>query len=192
MRPAGAMPYSEGLNSVTMKTKSTEIILVNERDDPIGTMEKCTAHMQGRLHRAFSLLVFNTEGKLLLQRRAFHKYHSGGLWSNTCCGHPSVNELLGVAAHRRLREELDLDCEFKEIFSFVYTAEVGSGLVENEYDHVLVGHSNMNPRLNYAEAIDWRWAGIPEIQSEIANQPEQFTAWFGLIIQRLCWNVQDR
>lgn len=175
-----------------MEILSQEVVLVNEHDDPIGTMEKCTAHIQGRLHRAFSLLVFNTEGKLLLQQRAFNKYHSGGLWSNTCCGHPSVNESLDMAAHRRLREELGLDCDLKEIFSFVYKAEVGSGLLENEYDHVLIGHSNKNPRLNHAEAIDWRWIALSEVQSEIAYQPEQFTAWFGLIIQRLCWNVQDR
>ena len=120
--------------------KEPKVILVDKNDHQIGTMGKLQAHVEGKLHRAFSVFLFNNEGELILQQRALSKYHSGGLWTNTCCSHPSPNEDLKDAVNRRLEEELNLkNIETIEIGSVLYKAEFGNGLTEHEYDYVFIG-----------------------------------------------------
>ncbi len=154
------------------------LIAVDERDRRTGTVEKMAAHRDGVLHRAFSVFVFDEGDRLLLQRRARGKYHSGGLWSNTCCSHPRDGESLLEAAHRRLREEMDFDCPLDPVFGFVYRAALGGGLVEHEYDHVLAGRFQGNPAPDPNEVEDWKWETLPIIRSGLARNPNDFTAWF--------------
>lgn len=161
-----------------------QVILVNENDEAIGIGEKSRTHVEGSLHRAFSLFIFNAEGDLLLQKRAPTKYHSGNLWSNTCCGHPRPGEGLEVAAHRRLREEMGFDCALTESFSLIYQAELGNGSIEHEYDHVLVGRFDGEPRLNSDEAIDWRWTDIETLKSDLQKNPTSYTYWLRLLLNR--------
>ena len=158
-----------------------QLILVNERDEMVGIGEKLATHRLGFLHRAFSILIFNSQGKLLLQRRALSKYHSPGLWSNTCCGHPRPSEHLMFAAQRRLKIEIDLDCSLERIGSFVYRADVGDGLIEHELDHVFIGHSDLEPTLNPDEAIGWKWLDLATLDNQLSNHPEDFTCWLKLI-----------
>ncbi len=158
------------------------IILVNENDEPIGASEKLEAHQLGKLHRAFSVFIFNSRGELLLQKRASSKYHSGGLWSNTCCSHPRVNEDTLLAAHRRLREEMGLDCDLKEVHKFVYKIKFDNGLTEYEYDHVLVGKSDETPKLNLEEAEDWKWVRLSQLCEDVKNSPENFTSWLKICL----------
>src|SRR5437660_813812 len=127
------------------------VILVNEKDEMIGIEEKITAHSVGALHRAFSIFVFNSHGELLIQKRASTKYHSKGLWSNTCCGHPRLTESIEEASRRRLREEMGFDCDVKEVFNFIYRTNVDNNLIEHEYDHVLVGRFDGVPKPNRDE-----------------------------------------
>lgn len=154
------------------------VIAVDEQDRETGTVDKMEAHRQGVLHRAFSIFVFDEADRLLLQRRARGKYHSGGLWSNTCCSHPRVGESLLDAAHRRLREEMGFDCPLDPVFGFVYRAVLDRGLVEHEYDHVLAGRFRGTPTPDAAEVDDWKWESIPGIQSRLAENAGVFTAWF--------------
>lgn len=161
-----------------------KVVLVTEEDDAVGVEDKRTAHEEGKLHRAFSILVLNDNGELLLQQRAYDKHHSGSLWSNTCCGHPRPGESLPEAARRRLREEMGFDCSLKEIFSFIYRAEVGNGSVEYEYDHVFLGRFDGEPKLNPEEAINWMWIGIKDLRALMDVNPHQFTVWLGLIIDK--------
>ena len=154
------------------------LIAVDERDRQTGTVEKMAAHRDGVLHRAFSIFVFDEGDRLLLQRRARGKYHSGGLWSNTCCSHPRGGESLLQAAHRRLREEMGFDCPLDPVFGFVYRAALGRGLVEHEYDHVLAGRFQGNPAPDPNEVEDWKWEALPVIRSGLARNPSVFTAWF--------------
>jgi isopentenyl-diphosphate delta-isomerase len=143
------------------------VVLVDEQDNAIGTMEKQQAHVEGVLHRAFSIFIFNSDKKLLLQKRASSKYHCGGMWTNTCCSHPRETENTIDAAHRRLQEEMGMQCELKPIFSFVYKAEFENGLTEYEFDHVFFGESNQTPTLNLEEVEDFRYVGMEELQIEI-------------------------
>lgn len=158
------------------------VVLVNENDETLGVAEKIMAHRNGLLHRAFSIFIFNSKNELLLQRRALTKYHSPGLWSNTCCGHPRPGEELINAAHRRLIAEMGLDCPLEEIGSFIYRAEVGSGLVENESDHVIVGYSDNSPVVNLREAMDWRWMTFTALKNDLRDRPENYTFWLSTII----------
>ncbi len=155
-----------------------EVILVNENDEHIGTMEKLAAHRQGKLHRAISVFIFHPDGRMLLQKRAQDKYHSGGLWTNTCCSHPRPNERTLDAAHRRLQEEMGFDCDLTEVHSFVYKTEFPNGLIEHEYDHVLVGISDQPPVLHPEEADDWKWIELKALQEDIHNHKEHYTYWF--------------
>ena len=161
------------------------VVLVDEQDNAIGTMEKQQAHVEGVLHRAFSIFIFNSEKKLLLQKRASSKYHCGGLWTNTCCSHPRENETVLDAANRRLEEEMGMSCNLQSIFSFVYKAEFENGLTEHEFDHVFFGQSNQTPTLNREEVEDFRYVGMEELQIEINENPAHFTPWFLIALDRV-------
>lgn len=158
--------------------KSPDIILVNEQDEAIGTMEKMEAHHKGLLHRAFSVFVINDAGEILLQRRALEKYHSAGLWTNACCSHPFPGETIAAAAHRRLQEEMGFDCELEEIFTFTYRAEFDNGLTEHEFDHVLLGTYNGNIYPNPSEVCDYHYLSSGKIQELMEKEPTEFTIWF--------------
>ncbi len=160
-----------------------QVVLVNEFDEAIGTMEKLEAHRQGVLHRAFSIFVFNDRNELLLQQRAPHKYHSGGLWTNTCCSHPRPDESVEQAAHRRLKEEMGFDCQMQKAFHFIYKVDLDNNLVEHELDHVLIGQYNQKPELNPDEATDAQFMALKTVQQHIAQRPEDFTYWFKIAIQ---------
>lgn len=156
----------------------TMLIAVDTDDRETGRVEKMTAHRRGILHRAFSIFVFDEADRLLLQRRARGKYHSGGRWSNTCCSHPRAGEPLLAAAHRRLQEEMGFDCPLERVFGFVYRATLDRGLVEHEYDHVIAGRFRGTPTPDVLEVDDWRWEHVPVVRSRLSRHPELFTAWF--------------
>ena len=154
------------------------VILVNERDEALGVREKLQAHRDGALHRAFSVFIFNDDGALLLQRRHPAKYHSGGLWSNACCGHPRPGEDVREAAERRLGEELGFSVTLEPRFTLLYKEKVSDGLLEHELDHVLAGRFNGTPTPNADEVDAWRWVAPGRLASELAERPEAFTVWF--------------
>lgn len=162
-----------------------KIILVDEKDREIGTGEKMKVHEEGKLHRAFSVFVFNSKGETLLQRRAEAKYHSGGLWTNTCCSHPRAGEALEKAIHRRLKEEMGFDVSLKEIFSFVYKVRFGNGLTENELDHVFVGKFDGKPVPNPEEAGGWKWISLDELKKDLEKNPGSYTYWLKVALDRL-------
>ncbi len=160
-----------------MEDKPEQIILVDQNDQQIGTAEKLWVHQQGRLHRAFSIFVINSQGQLLLQKRAIAKYHSGGLWTNTCCSHPRPDESILSAGDRRLQEEMGFACELSEIFSFIYNSPLDHGLIEYEYDHVLLGKFDGEPILNPLEAEDWQWIDLDQLKLALVTHPELYTFW---------------
>lgn len=159
------------------------IVLVNENDENIGSIGKLEAHQKGLLHRAFSIIVWNNQNQILIHQRAFGKYHSEGLWTNTCCSHPKVGETVIEAAHRRLQEEMGFDCELAQKFHFIYRVELENQLIEHELDHVLIGKFHENPNPNPDEVHDYRWISLPELKKEISEKPATFTFWFKEIIQ---------
>jgi isopentenyl-diphosphate Delta-isomerase len=161
------------------------VILVNNNDQSLGTMEKMEAHEKGVMHRAFSVFVFNTRGEMLLQKRAEEKYHSAGLWSNTACSHPRTDEKTRDAAHRRLREEMGFDCDLEEAFSFIYKAHVGEGLIEHEYDHVFLGHSDEKPDPDPNEVSDWKYVDLDWLMEDVDNHPDEYTVWFRIAVKEL-------
>lgn len=162
-----------------------QVILVDEADNDVGVMEKLQAHKEARLHRALSIFVFNDKGELLLQKRADGKYHSAGLWTNTCCSHPRPGETTDQAAKRRLTEEMGFNCTLKHEFSFIYRAEMGNGLTEHEYDHVYFGSYNSEPKINPDEVADWKYMSLSDISEDIKNNRKNYTAWFKLIFDRI-------
>ena len=161
------------------------VVLVDEQDNAIGKMEKQQAHIEGLLHRAFSIFIFNSENKLLLQKRASSKYHCGGLWTNSCCSHPRENENIQDAANRRLVEEMGMQCSLKPIFTFMYKAEFDNGLIEHEFDHVFFGESNQTPNINTEEVEAYRYISMDALQQEIKEFPEKFTPWFIIALDRV-------
>ena len=161
------------------------IILVDEKDREIGTGEKLKVHEQGKLHRAFSIFVFNSKGETLLQKRAKGKYHSGGLWTNTCCSHPRAGERLEEAVHRRLKEEMGFDCPLKEIFTFIYKVKFDNGLYEHEFDHVFMGEFEGDPSPNPEEADGWRWVPLDELRKGVREDPENYTYWLKAALERV-------
>lgn len=180
------------------KTKSTErgeemVVLVDLSDRTVGFEEKLRAHENGgKLHRAFSVFVFDGAGRMLLQRRSRKKYHFGGLWTNACCGHPRREETLEKAAHRRLREELGFDAELEEGFSFVYRAhDPVSGLTEHEFDHVFVGRYYGEPRPDPEEAEDWEWVGPAGLVADLERNPHRYTPWFRMVVGRVMEELPD-
>ena len=152
------------------------VILVDERDAPVGVAEKLEAHRAGALHRAFSVFVQDRAGQVLLQRRAEAKYHSGGLWSNTCCGHPRPGEDTRAAATRRLREEMGVACALEAVGGFVYRARLGE-LTEHEFDHVFAGRFDGDPRPDPAEVVEWRWMNLDALTRDLEARPERYTVW---------------
>ena len=162
-----------------------DVILVDEKDNPIGTCEKLEAHKKKLLHRAFSIFIFNDKNELLLQRRAISKYHSGGLWTNTVCSHPRPSEDTISAAHRRLVEEMGFDTEVMEIFTFSYKHEFDNGITENEFDHVIVGKYNEDPVANPEEVEEWKWATREEVLLDIKENPDKYTYWFKIAFPKV-------
>lgn len=162
-----------------------QIILVDENDKQIGVGEKLKIHQQGRLHRAFSVIVFNKQGKLLLQKRAKNKYHCPGLWSNTCCSHPKPGEGIEEAAHRRLKEELGFDCPLKKLTAFYYRAEFDNGLIENEIDHLFQGTYDGPVNPNPAEVAEIQWQNLATLKKDITTYPYHYTPWLKIIIKSL-------
>lgn len=154
------------------------VILVDENDQPIGQMEKQAAHVMPHLHRAFSIFIFNSKGELLMQQRALSKYHSPGLWTNTCCSHPCNGETLEQATARRLMEEMGMQCDMHEVFTFIYKAPVGLGLIEHEFDHVWFGKSDEEPKINPEEVASWKYMSLDDLAIDIKAHPELYTEWF--------------
>lgn len=161
------------------------VVLVDENDNPIGLMEKMEAHHKAVLHRAFSVFIFNSKHELLLQQRAFTKYHTPGLWTNTCCSHPRDNESVKDAAKRRLMEEMGMKCDIREAFHFIYEAEVGQGLIEHELDHVFIGISDDTPFINKEEVASWKYDTMKIIREDIVQNPDNYTAWFKIAFEEV-------
>jgi isopentenyl-diphosphate delta-isomerase len=168
------------------------VILVDEFDNKLGLMEKMEAHEKGLLHRAISIFVLNSKGQLLLQQRALSKYHSGGLWTNTCCSHPRDEETVEQAAHRRLMEEMGFECELIKILDFIYKAELDKGLTEHEFDHVFLGFCNAIPVLNLEEAADYKWVDLDILSKDIIENPHQYTEWFKIIYDRFYHHIKQQ
>lgn len=168
------------------------VILVNEQDEPVGTMEKLEAHQKGLLHRAFSVFVVNSNGEMLLQQRAQDKYHSGGLWTNTCCSHPLPGEDIVTASHRRLVEEMGFDCAVEEIFSFTYRKEFDNGLTEHEFDHVLIGTYDGAVEPDAAEVQAYRYLSLDAIRRLLEEEPDTFTHWFHLAFPKIAKFITER
>ncbi len=160
------------------QVKEEFVVLVDEQDNEVGLMEKQQAHIEGKLHRAVSVFIFNSKKQLLLQRRASTKYHSPNLWTNTCCSHPREGEPAKRAATRRLGEEMQLSCPLKHAFSFIYNAKLDNDLTEHEFDHVFTGIADGVPKPDPAEVSEWRYITIDELDKELRTNPKQFTEWF--------------
>ncbi len=160
------------------------VILVDEQDREIGTMEKMEAHKKGLLHRAFSILIFNSNGEMMLQQRANEKYHSGGLWTNACCSHPRPGETLEEAGKRKLIQEMGFECELNYSHKFVYKVELDNQLTEYEWDYVLVGYYDGAPDLNPGEAQAWKYESLEAIRNDVNLHPDSYTSWFKLIINQ--------
>lgn len=158
-----------------------KVILVNEKDEPIGLMPKMEAHEKALLHRAFSVFVLNDKGEIMLQQRASHKYHSPLLWTNTCCSHQREGETNVQAGKRRLEEEMGFSVDLKELFHFIYKAPFDNGLTEHELDHVMIGYSNGDPVINPDEVESWKWMSIEDVKNDIDKNPEVYTVWFKII-----------
>jgi isopentenyl-diphosphate delta-isomerase len=160
-----------------------EVILVDIEDSVIGQMEKMKAHQEGLLHRAFSIMIFNDQGDILLQQRALNKYHSGGLWTNACCSHPRPNESVLNAANRRLMEEMGFETELVFGFKFVYKALLDRGLTEHELDHVYMGNYNGTLNINSQEVADWKWISYLDLKRDVIENPKNYTIWFKDILK---------
>lgn len=161
------------------------VILVDTNDTPVGQMEKLNAHLKGELHRALSVLIFNSDGELLLQQRAFSKYHTPGLWSNTCCSHPRPGEDSLEAATRRLQEEMGFTTPLIKSFDFIYKAHFDNGLIEHEFDHVFFGTFDGNPVINTEEANDFKWVKLSFLMEDMRSSPENYTVWFRIIMEKM-------
>ena len=162
-----------------------QVILVDETDNQVGVGEKLETHQQGKLHRAFSIIIFNSKGEMMLQQRAKSKYHCGGLWTNTCCGHPRPSEDLLDAMKRRLQEEMGFTCDLTKMFEYRYTVKFDNGLTENEFLHVYRGTFDGNPVVNPEEADDWNWISLQNVREDVKNHPDRYTHWFKLSLERI-------
>ena len=165
------------------------LILVDENDNPVGAQEKILVHQQGLLHRAFSVFLFNSKGELLLQQRADDKYHSAGLWTNTCCSHPRFGENIDSAVNRRLFEEMGLKCKTNYAFSFIYKAVFENGLTEHEYDNVYVGITDDLPITERSEVKSWKYLSLQKLKGEIEKHPDEYTQWIKICLARVIHHV---
>ena len=172
--------------------KEELVILVDENDNQIGLMPKMEAHEKAVLHRAFSVFVFNKKNELMLQQRALQKYHSPGLWTNTCCSHQRDGESNLVAGKRRLFEEMGFITELKETTSFIYKAPFENGLTEHEFDHILVGTYQKDPKINEEEVAAWKWMSLELVKKDINNHPENYTAWFKIIFEKYYNTLEEK
>ena len=170
--------------------KEELVILVDENDNKIGLMPKMEAHQKAVLHRAFSVFVFNDKKELMLQQRALHKYHSPGLWTNTCCSHQRDGESNIEAGTRRLQEEMGFTVPLEESISFIYKAPFDNGLTEHELDHILIGHSEQEPVINDEEVAAWNWMWLEDVKQDIVNRPELYTAWFKIIFDKFYNHIE--
>jgi len=161
------------------------VVLVDASGKPTGLEEKMAAHEKGLLHAAFSVFVFNKKGELLPQQRASGKYHSGGLWTNTCCSHPRKGEDAARGAHRRLREEMGFDCPLREVYSFTYKAKLDHGLTEHEFDHVFFGDYDGPVNPNLEEVDEYRWISLDALEKEVKAKPGEFTEWFKVTLPEM-------
>lgn len=168
-----------------------KVILVNEKDEQIGLMPKMEAHEKALLHRAFSVFVFNEQNELMIQQRAFGKYHSPGLWTNTCCSHQREGETNIDAGKRRLQEEMGFSTELKDTISFIYKAPFDNGLTEHEFDHILVGYFNGEPDLNPEEVNDWKWMALEELKADMEMNPQLYTEWFKIIFDKYYKHIKQ-
>lgn len=168
-----------------------KVILVNDKDEQIGLMEKIEAHEKALLHRAFSVFVFNDKNELMIQQRALEKYHSPGLWTNTCCSHQREGESNIDAGKRRLQEEMGFSTDLKETISFIYRAPFDNGLTEHEYDYILVGTFNEEPNPNPDEVADWQWMSLEAIEKDMEEHPEIYTEWFKIIFDKYYKHIQQ-
>lgn len=167
-----------------------KVILVNENDIETGFDDKLNAHFCGKLHRAFSIFVFNDKNEILIQQRAVKKYHSGGLWTNTCCSHPQPESTIEKDISDRLFFEMGIKCNVNKIFSFKYKVVFENGITENEYDHVYIGFYNADPKPNKNEVENWKWISIPELQYNMLKNPENYTEWFKIALPKLIKKLQ--
>ena len=172
--------------------KEEKVILVDTDDNPIGTMPKLEAHEKALLHRAFSVFILNQKGQLMLQQRALHKYHSPGLWTNTCCSHQREGEENIAAGMRRLKEEMGFTTSLQTLFSFIYKAPFDNGLTEHELDHVLLGHYESSPIINTEEVADWKWMDLEDVAQQINESPQEFTVWFKIIFARFYKHIKTQ
>ena len=168
-----------------------KVILVNEKDEQIGLMEKIEAHEKALLHRAFSVFVFNDKNELMIQQRALSKYHSPGLWTNTCCSHQREGESNIEAGKRRLQEEMGFSTELKDTISFIYKAPFDNGLTEHEFDHILVGYFEGEPDLNPYEVAEWKWMSLEAIEKDMQANPSIYTEWFKIIFDKYYSHIQQ-
>lgn len=155
---------------------------VDKQGNRTGVIDKLEAHKVGELHEAFSIFVFNKDKELLLQRRNPTKYHSGGLWSNTCCSHPKVGEVIEAATHRRLQEEMGFDCDLNMVFSFIYHVKLPNNLIENEFDYVFIGYSDDVPNPNPEEVSEYKWMKVEDLKKDVEKNPLLYTAWLKIVI----------
>lgn len=169
-----------------------KVVLVDTDDRPLGTMEKMEAHQKAVLHRAFSIFVLNAKQELLLQQRAWTKYHSPGLWTNTCCSHQREDETNLEAGNRRLMEEMGMTVALEELFTFIYKAPFDNGLTEHELDHVMLGHSDEQPQINPEEVADYQWKSIDAIKTDLKKNPDRYTVWFAIIFERFADQIEKK
>ena len=167
------------------------VILVNEKDEQIGLMPKMEAHEKGVLHRAFSVFIFNKKDELMLQQRAHSKYHSPGLWTNTCCSHQREGESNIQAGKRRLQEEMGFITDLRDTISFIYKAPFDNGLTEYEFDHILVGKYDENPILNPEEAAAFKWMNLEDVKKDMEVKPQLYTAWFKIIFDKYYQTIRQ-
>ena len=168
-----------------------QVVLVDDRDNETGTMEKMEAHKKAVLHRAVSVFISNSNGKWLIQRRALNKYHSNGLWTNTCCSHPFPGENIEDAANRRLQEEMGMTCNLNKVYEFIYREDLDNELTEHEYDHVFAGVTDEIPVINTEEVVEWKYISFDDLKNEIENHPEMFTVWFKKIYREINFHLNE-
>lgn len=182
-----------GINykEIEKEREMDELILVNAEDEEIGYGEKAYVHEKGLLHRAFSVFIVN-DGKMLIQKRNRNKYHSGGLWTNACCSHPRKGESLKEAVHRRLEEELGIDCDVEELFDFMYRTVFAENLYEYEFDHVFLADYSGSIKLNREEASEIKWIDLQELKEDIVRRPEKYTSWFLIAVNKVIKVAEEK